>query len=108
MNILKRGVEEVAQETYGAAGFFINLRRILGGFLYFYPRIFAMLNQDSKLSVEFGYAFAFGYRADDDTEVFRLDAHQQLFRRARSSLDLIFCDTETLSLKGISTRYRCV
>ena len=26
-------------------------------------------------------------------------------RRARSSLDLIFCDTETLSLKGISTRY---
>ena len=26
-------------------------------------------------------------------------------RRARSSLDLIFCDTETLSLKGINTRY---
>ena len=26
------------------------------------------------------------------------------FRRARSSLDLIFCETETLSLKGISTR----
>ena len=39
-----------------------------------------MFNQDSKLSVEFGYAFAFGYRADDDTEIFRLDAHQQLFQ----------------------------
>ena len=26
------------------------------------------------------------------------------FRRARSSLDLIFCDTETLSLKGINTK----
>ena len=26
-------------------------------------------------------------------------------RRARSSLDLIFCETETLSLKGINTRY---
>ena len=39
-----------------------------------------MFNQDSKFSVEFGYAFAFGYRADDDTEIFRLDAHQQLFQ----------------------------
>ena len=26
-------------------------------------------------------------------------------RRARSALDLIFCDTETLSLKGMRTRY---
>ena len=32
-----------------------------------------MLNQDFKLSVEFGYAFAFGYRADNDTKVFRLE-----------------------------------
>ena len=39
-----------------------------------------MLDQDFKLSVEFGYAFAFGYRADNNTEVFRFDAHQQLFK----------------------------
>lgn len=49
-----------------------------------------MLNQDFKLSVEFGYAFAFGYRADDDTEVFGLMLISNCFRRARSSLDLIF------------------
>lgn len=63
-----------------------------------------MLNQDFKLSVEFGYAFAFGYRADNDTKVFRLDAHQQLFKAGALFARFNFCETETLSLKGISTR----
>jgi len=38
-------------KTYGATGFFINQRRILGGFLYFSHCIFPMFNQDSKLSM---------------------------------------------------------
>ena len=80
VNILKRRVEEVAPQTYGAAGLFINQRRILGGFLYFRHCIFPMLDQDFKLSVEFGHAFAFGHCADNHTEVFRFDAHQQLFQ----------------------------
>ncbi len=71
-------IEQVAQQTDGAAGLFVNQCRKFGGFLYPGDGVFPMLQQYFKLSVEFGYALAFGHGAHDDTEVLGLDAHQQL------------------------------
>ena len=77
---LERGVEQVAQQAYGTAGFLVDERGELGGFLDFHHGVFPVFDQYFKFSVEFGHALAFGHRADDDAEVLGLDAHEQLLQ----------------------------
>ena len=78
VDVFERGVEQVAQQSHGAAGLFVNQGRVFGGLLHFGDGVIPVFQQHFKLSVELGYPFTFGYGADDDAEVLRLDAHQQL------------------------------
>ena len=62
----------------------------LGSLLYFSDCFFPMFQQDFKLCIARPPIFAFRYGAYNHSEVFGLMFCNNCFRRARSSLDLIF------------------
>ena len=80
VDAFKRGIEEVAKQSHGAAGLFVNERRLVGGV--------AVLNlghgsiptreEDAQFLVELCHSPSFGYGANDDAETFGLDAVHEL------------------------------
>ena len=80
VNAFKRGVEEVAKQSYRAAGFFVNKRGFIGRITVLYIRQgrFPTRKEDAQLLIEFGNTTSFGDGANDDTESFGLDAVHEL------------------------------
>ena len=92
MDAFKRGIEEVAKQSHGAAGLFVNERRLVGGV--------AVLNlghgsiptreEDAQFLIEFGNTTSFGDGANDDTESFGLDAVHELLEARTLGIALDF------------------
>ena len=78
VNALEGGVEEIAQQAYGSACLFVNEGGVFGHFLHLDHGLFPMFEQDFQFAIKLGNPFALSYRAHDDTEILRLDAHEQL------------------------------
>ena len=82
VNVFVRRIEEVAQEGYGAARFFVDEERqfalLLACFLYACHGIIPTPHENTQFRVEFGYALAFGHGAYDNAESLGLDALHEL------------------------------
>ena len=79
VDVLIGGIEEVAQECYGAAGLLIAEAGQVFGFLGACDGIFPALQQHHELAVQLCHALALGHRAHDDAEVLGLDLLDELF-----------------------------
>ena len=92
MNTFKRGVEEVAKQSYRAAGFFVNKRGFVGRIAVLYIRQgrFPTRKEDAQLLIEFCNTTSFGDGANDDTESFGLDAVHELLEARTLGIALDF------------------
>ena len=100
MDAIIGGIEEITKQCHRSAFLLKTELRKFRRLLYFRDGVFPTFEQHFQFCIEFCSALPFGHRADDDTEILRLDTLDQLFQTATLLTTLDLCRDGYAVVKG--------